>query len=162
MTPSTRVFLRRGCRLGSSTTSMDRRHVARFERAQVDVVYRSAALMVRDVHCSRFHPNSGPEEHSNGHTIVLVRSGLFTKTTGGETVLADPNHVLFFTRHQPYHVTHPVLGGDRCTLLLLRPSDLLDVVRSYAPVDAEREDAPFPFTRSEEHTSELQSLRHLV
>ena len=146
MTPSTRVFFRRGRRPGSSTTSMDRRHVARFERAHVDVVYRSAALMVRDVHCSRFHPNSGPEEHSNGHTIVLVRSGLFTKTTGGETVLADPNHVLFFTRHQPYHVTHPVLGGDRCTLLLLRPSDLLDVVRSYAPVDAEREDAPFPFT----------------
>jgi len=78
---------------------MDRRHVARFERAHVDVVYRSAALMVRDVHCSRFHPNSGPEEHSNGHTIVLVRSGLFTKITGGETVLADLNHVLFFTRH---------------------------------------------------------------
>jgi hypothetical protein len=86
---------------------MDRRHVARFERAHVDVVYRSAALMVRDVHCSRFHPNSGPEEHSNGHTIVLVRSGLFIKITGGETVLADPTHVLFFTRHQPYHVRIP-------------------------------------------------------
>src|SRR5262247_4326572 len=113
MTPSTRVFLRRGCRPGSSTTSMDRRHVARFERAHVDVVYRSAALMVRDVHCSRFHPNSGPEEHSNGHTIVLVRSGLFTKTTGGGTVLADPNHVLFFTRPRRRPVHAPVAAAFR-------------------------------------------------
>src|SRR5215813_2881730 len=109
MTPSTRVFLRRGCRPGSSTTSMDRRHVARFERAHVDVVYRSAALMVRDVHCSRFHPNSGPEEHSNGHTIVLVRSGLFTKTTGGETVLAEPQSrsVLYAASAVSRHASRP-------------------------------------------------------
>ena len=131
---------------GSPSTSMDRLHFSLPEPGKVDVIYRSACLTVRDVHCSLFHHSCGPEEYSNAHEIVLVRSGLFTKTTDGETLVADPNHVLFCTRHQPYHVTHPVAGGDTCTLLSLRPSDLLEVIRSYAPADAECEDAPFPFT----------------
>ncbi len=129
-----------------SPISLDRTHSSLSSVPKVDVVYRSASLMVRDVHCPLFHHSRGPEEHSNGHTIVLVRTGLFTKTTGAETLVADPNHVLFFTRHQPYHVTHPVAAGDTCTLLSLRTSELLEVVRSYAPADAEREDAPFAFT----------------
>ena len=125
---------------------MDRKPSSVLDPARVDVMYRSPSLIVRDVHCPQFHPGCGAEERSNGHTIVLVRSGVFTKTTGRETVVADPNHVLFFTRHQPYHVSHPVAGGDTCTLLSLRISDLRDVVGSYAPADAEREDAPFAFT----------------
>jgi len=68
------------------------------------------------------------------------------KTAGRDTVVADSNHVLFFTRHEPYRITHPVAGGDTCTFLSLRTGDLLEVVRSYAPADAEREDTPFPFT----------------
>src|SRR5262249_34866310 len=113
---------------------------------EVDVVYRSNSLVVRDVHCPLFHKNCGPEEHSNGHTIVLVRKGLFTKTTAGETLVADPNHVLFYTRHEPYQVSHPLPGGDTCTLISLRPSDLLEIIRSYVPADAEREETPFAFT----------------
>ncbi len=109
------------------------------------VLYRSASLVVRDIHCALHHERPGPEEYSEDHTIVLVRSGLFTRTVGGATQVADPNHVLFFTRHDPYHVTHPVAGGDTCTSLSLRTADLLDVVRSYAPADAERDTAPFAF-----------------
>ena len=125
---------------------MDRTHSSLPRVQTVDVLYRSASLMVRDVHCPLFHHSCGPEEHSDGHTIALVRSGLFTKTTGEETLVADPNHALFFTRHQPYRVTHPMAGGDTCTLLSLRTSDLLEVVRRYAREDAEREEAPFAFT----------------
>ena len=97
----------------------------------------SASLVVRDVHCPLFHRSSDPEERSNAHAIALVPSGVFTVTTGGETLVADPNHVLFFTRHQPCHVAHPVAGGDTCTLLALRPSDLLDVVNA-TPQNSDR------------------------
>lgn len=111
-----------------------------------DVIYRSASLVLRDVHCARYHERRASEECADGHNVVLVRSGAFTKTTGRETVVANPNHVLFFNRHEPYHVTHPIAGGDVCTSITLRSSDLLDVIRAHAPADAEREDAPFAFT----------------
>ena len=109
------------------------------------VIYRSEALVLRDAHCSLHDQWPGPEEYAEDPNIVLVRSGLFTRTTSGDTRVADPNHVLFFTRREPYRVTHPVAGGDRCTSIALRTSDLRDVVRTCAPGDAERDDAPFAF-----------------
>lgn len=52
-------------------------------------------------------------------------------------MVADPNHVLFVTRAEPYRIAHPVAGGDTCTFLSLRPPDLLEIVRSLAPAAAE-------------------------
>jgi len=124
----------------SPSPPLDRR------QQRAEVIYRSTSLVVGDVRCPLFHSSWGLEEQSDQHTIVLVRTGLFTKTSGGDTLVADPNHVVFFTRHQPYRVSHPVAGGDTCTFLSLRTSDLLDTVRNHAPADAEREEAPFPFT----------------
>ena len=116
----------------------------RLQRA--DLIYRSMSLEVGDVHCPLFHRLCGPEERAGRHTILLVRTGLFTMTTGRDTVVADPNHVLFFSPDQPYRVAHPVAGGDTSTFISLRASELLEVVRACAPGGAEREDAPAPFT----------------
>jgi AraC family transcriptional regulator len=113
--------------------------------AERGVVYRSASMTIRDVRCDVHHEQLGPEECSDTHQIVLVRSGVFTKSAAGERIVADPNHVLFFTRCAPYRIAHPVLGGDVCTAVSMRTSDLLDIVASYAPRDGEREDAPFAF-----------------
>lgn len=115
-------------------------------RQRAAVLFRSAALAVGDVDCPLFHRTRGPEEHADGDVIVLVRTGLFTKTTGRTTIVADPNHVVFFTRHEPYRIAHPVAGGDTSTSLSLRPEDLLEIIRSYAPRDAERQDIAFPFS----------------
>ena len=114
-------------------------------RQRAEDLHRSAAVVVGDVHCPLFHRAWGPEEHADGPVILLVRAGLFTKTTGRHTVIADPNHVVFFSRHEPYRITHPVAGGDICTSLSLRTEDLLEIVANYAPRDAEREDVVFPF-----------------
>jgi len=140
---------------GSQSTVLDR------GRQKADVLYRSPSLVVGDVHCPLFHRSCGPEEYSDGHVILLVRTGLFTTTTGRETLVADPNHVLFFTRHRPYRVSHPVAGGDRCTFLSLRTAELLEVVRSYMPAEAEREDTPFPLA-SGLSTSRTFLLHHTL
>jgi len=130
---------------GSSTSGDSPPTVLDRNRQTAEVLYRSASLVVGDVHCPLFHRACGPVEHADGPVILLVRTGLFTKTTGRYTVVADPNHVLFFTRHEPYRITHPVPGGDTCTSLSLRTKDLLEIVGNYAPRDAERDDVAFPF-----------------
>ena len=112
------------------------------------VIFRSASLVIRDLQCTVQSETPGPEECCDSHDIVLVRSGLFTTTNGRDCVTADPNHVLFFTRHVPYRVAHPAPHGDTCTTISLRIEDLLDIVRSHAPADAERDDTPFPFSRA--------------
>jgi AraC-like DNA-binding protein len=75
-----------------------------------------------------------------------VRRGLFTRTTGAGTLVADANHVLFYTRGEPYRISHPLPGGDTCTLIALDTRDLLEIVGRHAPDAAERETAPFDFT----------------
>jgi AraC family transcriptional regulator len=110
---------------------------------QRGAIFRSASLVIHDVRCHLHHETPGPEECRDSHDIVRVRSGLFTRRSGRDVVAGDPNHVMLFTRHEPYRIAHPAPGGDTCTTFSLRTDDLLDTVRSHAPADAEREDQGF-------------------
>ena len=42
--------------------------------------------------------------------IVLVRKGVFGRAQQGETLVADPNHVLFFNAGEPYRYCE--VGSD--------------------------------------------------
>jgi AraC-like DNA-binding protein len=47
---------------------------------------------------------------------VFTRRGVFIKHTGRRRLVAEPAHVIFFSRNEEYRVTHPVPGGDDCTV----------------------------------------------
>jgi AraC family transcriptional regulator len=68
------------------------------------------------------------EETSPGHAIVFPRSGLHVKRVGRDEVVADPSRVVFYAAHEPYRVSHPIGGGDDCTVLAPRPDVLRDLV----------------------------------
>ena len=107
-------------------------------------LYRSPSLSVVDITC-RAHPHPlGAEEASDDHTVVFVRAGAFVRKVGERSLFADPTHVLFFTRGQPYRVAHPFEGGDACTVLATSTETLLDIGRRYAPRVADDPDVPFP------------------
>jgi AraC family transcriptional regulator len=106
-------------------------------------LWRSASLSVEDFVCEVTPHQYGVEEVSTAHRVVLVRSGVFQRTIGTESVVADPTHVLFFTRAQPYRVTHPISGGDRCTIVTVPAGTLLEIGRRHDPGWPENPDAPF-------------------
>lgn len=85
----------------------------------------------------------GPEEPNPTHGIVLVRKGVFRRKRQGEILVADANHVLFFNAGEPYRYSHPLPGGDDCTILAMDGHRALEVVGRHAPRDAERPEAPF-------------------
>jgi AraC family transcriptional regulator len=90
--------------------------------------------------CAAEGPHGG-EETSCRHEVVLVRDGVFVRTSAAGRVVADPNQLLFFHRDEPYRVEHPA-GGDDCLIVSLPEDDLLALVDDVAGVvDPSR---PFP------------------
>jgi AraC-like DNA-binding protein len=111
-----------------------------FERR---VLFSSGAISVVDFRCREHGDREGPEEPNETHSIALVRRGIFRRTTQGRAFIADANHILFFNEDHGYRFSHPVPGGDDCTILTIATPLALEIVARHAPRDAERPEAPF-------------------
>jgi AraC-like DNA-binding protein len=106
-------------------------------------LFRRSTVRVIDYQCLMSGSTRSPEEWCAQPEIVLPRSGIYVRHDADETVVVDPNQVLFFNGGQPYQVSHPVAGGDRSTVFLLQPAVLLDMLRSLDPAVDEHPDRPF-------------------
>jgi AraC family transcriptional regulator len=103
----------------------------------------SFGISVVDFRCRAHVEPLGPEEPNPTHGIVFVRKGVFRRKRPGETLVADANHVLFFNAGEPYRYSHPLPGGDECTILVLDGQRALELVRRHAPRDALSPETPF-------------------
>jgi len=114
------------------------------EPAMRRVLLESLGVSVQDFRCRAHVEPLGPEEPNATHGIVLVRQGVFERSLRGETLVADANHALFFNAGEPYRYSHPISGGDDCTVIALDTRRAQEVVAHHAPRDAERPERPFP------------------
>src|SRR5215831_18695708 len=85
-------------------------------------MFESPIVGITDYRCDERAGGSGPEEASRGWAVVFVRKGLFVRHVGRRRVVCDANHVLFFNRDEAYRVSHPVHGGDDCTVFSITPA----------------------------------------
>jgi AraC-like DNA-binding protein len=79
---------------------------------------------------------------------VFPRAGVFVKRIGRVEIVADPNHVLFFRKNEPYRVAHPVGTGDECTVLAFASDLLTEAVAAYQPRAQDSPEQPFEFTHA--------------
>lgn len=107
------------------------------------LLLESIGVSVVDFRCRAHVEPLGPEEPNPTHGIVFVRKGVFGRAREGDTLVADPNHVLFYNAGEPYRYSHPLSGGDDCTVLAVDGHRALELVARYAPCDAERVETPF-------------------
>ncbi|MCP4245950.1 MAG: helix-turn-helix transcriptional regulator [bacterium] len=107
------------------------------------VVYRSALCAIGDYRCRARNAAPGIEEVATDHSVVFSRSGLFVRHTGRQETVADPNHVMFFNSGDPYRISHPVAGGDDCTVFMPDPNVLAELIGAYEPDVADRPERPF-------------------
>jgi hypothetical protein len=103
----------------------------------------SLGVSVVDFRCRAHVEPLGPEEPNPTHAIVFVRKGVFRRKRQGETLVADANHVLFFNAGEPYRYSHPLPGGDECTILALDGQRALELVARHAPWHADCLETPF-------------------
>src|SRR6266568_4754142 len=118
--------------------------VARIEQQhERHTLFQSSSINVVDFCCVAPVEREGPEEPNPTHSIVFVRNGIFSRADGRDTVIADSNHILFFNAGQPYRFSHPLCGGDRCTILTVATPFALEFVAGQQPRDAESPERPF-------------------
>lgn len=106
--------------------------------------FRSPTLRIDDVCCRGTKAENTDGEQAFNTEIVFPRRGAFVRRDAFGTVVADPHQILFFHRAQPYQISHPISGGDRCTLFTLSESVLLDMLGSFDASVHDRQDKPFP------------------
>jgi AraC-like DNA-binding protein len=102
---------------------------------EVRSLHRTPAVEVIDVSCRIDRGSGGEEEHTGGWDVVFPRAGIFRKHSACGTTLADANQVLFFRPDEAYRVSHPIDGGDACTVLSFRRKTVME---------ASTPDDPFP------------------
>jgi AraC-like DNA-binding protein len=143
----------------------------KFWRAMADhlqphTLFRSPLVAIYDVSCCAPRGSLSAEEQSISHSLVFPRSGVFIKEVSDKNQLvAEPTRVLFFNRHETYHVSHPIDGGDNCTAVHFQEEPLVDFLCSIDPSVAESPDLPFRFaatTSSPSFALNLHRLRRLL
>jgi AraC-like DNA-binding protein len=80
------------------------------------LLYSGRLVSITDVCCRSPACEGTEDEHASSDQAVFTRSGVFVKRMGRRSMLAEPAHVLFFRRNETYRVTHPIPGGDDCTV----------------------------------------------
>ncbi len=109
-------------------------------------LHRSPLLSIRDVCCRPRSAACGAEEQTTGTELVFPRAGLFVTHIGRQRIVADPTQVLFFNAGDVYRVSHPLFGGDQCTVLVFAPEILADALARYEPHREDPAESRFPAT----------------
>jgi AraC-like DNA-binding protein len=122
------------------------------------VVYRSESVRIVDCYCPGHISGRGSEEESTAYQVVLPRKGIFIRHLRGESIVGDSNHALFFNRNETYQVSHPVKGGDSCTVLVYSAARIQDCL-AYTNPNALDIDAHY-FTETHAPTSSELDLLH--
>jgi len=114
------------------------------DHLRATVLYGSGVVSIRDVRCRPCGADRHEEEVSLTDDIVFPRAGAFVRHDAAGEVFADPSRVLFFNGGQGYRVTHPVDGGDDCTVFTFAQGVLHDALGETDPAAVDRVGALFP------------------
>jgi AraC family transcriptional regulator len=115
---------------------------------ETERLYRTRGLEIRIEQCRRPVDHGDAEEATSADALVFPLSGVFVKAVRGHRVTADLNHVLYFSRNEPYRVSHPVPDGDRCLVLTLGERELVEAMALRDARVQDRADHPFQATHA--------------
>ena len=111
---------------------------------EMATLYESDGLAVLDYRCDGTPAGQDDEEVANEHLVVVPRAGTFVKHDSSSRFVSDVNHAVFFHRDRPFRVSHPVPGGDLCTIFAPAPALRLELMRWHGPPEDADEEAPLP------------------
>lgn len=111
-------------------------------------IFRSATTYVGDVRCRPTDDGCSCEEVSHVDDFAFVRRGMFIKHVGKRECTANPNHVVFFNRDEPYRVSHPIRGGDDCSVFSIRRDVMAIIVAEFDPSAPDRRSSLFQSAES--------------
>jgi AraC-like DNA-binding protein len=90
----------------------------------VNELLSTETVAIRHVHCSGTCRHRSPQECASVTQLVFPHRGTYVRHVGRDQAVANANHVLLFSAHQGYQVSHPLVGGDE-SLVVLLPQEIL-------------------------------------
>ncbi|HVA28151.1 MAG TPA: AraC family transcriptional regulator [Candidatus Baltobacteraceae bacterium] len=100
---------------------------------QATPIYASPILRITDVTCDAHRGGCGDVETVSTLKVVLPRSGAFAyHFSGTDHFVADANIAIVLHPGVPYKVSHPIDGGDACTVFEFADEELLRGLRGAA------------------------------
>lgn len=113
----------------------------------VSIVYESPRLTLGEFHCDPEDRRWSEENRADeGHFVVFPGTPVRIAQDGRDPVVATPNNVMFYNRHQTYRRALVSARGDHCVFVLVSPQVLEEISRALVPELTDPEVAPFPFS----------------
>lgn len=91
------------------------------------------------------HP-AASERRSEMAAVEFMRQGSYRKQVCGQSVLGDPNQVVFFNPDETFEVQHPWGRRNAGTSIRIAPETLADLLRDLDPAAADQPRRPFRAT----------------
>jgi AraC-like DNA-binding protein len=93
-------------------------------------LYESDLMWLADYRCKAPKGRGAPWVVASEPRIIFVRRGVFTAEVEKEEVLLSAAHALVLRQDVPFRATHPVEGGDDCTVVAFTPAGW-EAIRGY-------------------------------
>jgi AraC family transcriptional regulator len=129
----------------------------------VRIVYETPRLALGEFHCDPGDRRWSEENRADeGHFVVFPGTPVRIAQDGHDPVVATPNNVMFYNRHQTYRRALVSTRGDHCVFVLVSPGALEEIARAHVPELTDPEIAPFPFSNGPCPASTYLAHRMLV
>lgn len=79
-------------------------------------LYRSDVFDIGDFRCAAPRSRSSAQELADAFELVFLRRGAFEARVGDRRVVLSPLHGFILSPGRTYEISHPVDGGDECTV----------------------------------------------
>jgi AraC-like DNA-binding protein len=110
------------------------------------IVYKSPTLGVGLFRCRPWYPSFEDTGPISACLIVFPRTSVCITHEGGRPIVADPNVVMFYNKHQVYRRSKLSDRGDLCEFFAFDPQAVIDAVSPFDRQATERSDRPFRLT----------------
>ncbi|HEV2109875.1 MAG TPA: AraC family transcriptional regulator [Gammaproteobacteria bacterium] len=94
---------------------------------EIECLLDTGSVALRDFICRGDCGHRSAEECAAVTHLVFPYRGVYLRHVGGDQVVADANHVVFFNAGESYQISHPVEGGDASLSLRLSESILQEM-----------------------------------
>ena len=101
------------------------------------LVFKSSLVRISDVHCRSGKGGCGEVERETSPRLVLPRRGAFAyHFSHRDEVIADANTAIALHPQMNFKVSHPIDGGDCCTVFEFADDAVLGGLRGAVPANA--------------------------
>jgi AraC-like DNA-binding protein len=81
--------------------------------------FAGADFAISDWRCAGHDTQGREDEWCDADRVVVTRRGVYEWSASGKPQVVDATTVTFWAAHSYYRVSHPVAGGDDCTVFRL-------------------------------------------